>query len=487
MADGTFHQPLIVHAVDSDEPHTANSQVAYEIIAGNQNEQFSIDTVSGAIYPSINGLSGFDDLTSSNPANVPQIPPILNEPITPYNPHSSQQSGSNTFGQHHDHNQVTPDLTGRIKPSHEIEETTMRPARPRDNSNIQYNQLQQQNWTSMDTSSSSSQPRKIHKITVQVNDSPALKSFESAHSNRADGNNQSSSVDSKNEIEPKRSGRLNSEQNQRLNSRLRAVSMDQDQLPALDLLLNLESTNEHSQVEKNPKSDPSSTAQQSKVHQTRSVGGLKQAQFGSAGILKMPPVTTLIVRAHDFGIPLRSSTVKINIYNQALLSRSVSVILNGTAEQLELRRDAIERAFSSITGSKATIETIEALSESSSISVARVKLAVPQHSLVDLTDLSALMNAIDYHPHQFENQQSRHPTTITHYIPSDRLIPTTNTMSSNITSGVGGFFNDIHSYAIDTSGLERRLLIYIIIVGVCILALLVIWMIYSCSREDRVK
>lgn len=114
---------------------------------------------------------------------------------------------------------------------------------------------------------------------------------------------------------------------------------------------------------------------------------------------RLPPLTTLLVRARDFGIPIRSSTVKVNIHNQALLNRSISIILNGTIDQLNAKRDLIERGFAALTGAKTIIESIDALSESSSLSVARARLMIPIHSLVDLTDLNPLMIALEHGQH----------------------------------------------------------------------------------------
>lgn len=362
LSDGTFQQPLVVRALDADEANGANSQVAYEIIAGNQNELFTIDAHSGAIYPT--GATNQPSNGKGPPSNV--LPPTLTEPIEPFE-------------------------AGKIRPNHEIEGSGGVRARTAANR----------------SSENPIAERRAKSGRVHAGSGPAL---------------------------------------------------DVEQLPALDLLLSLESS-----------------------ELPDSGGGVAARSPQQAQVYATPPLTTLIVRAHDFGIPLRSASVKVNIYNQALQSRSLSVILNGTAEQLEQRRQSIERAFSSITGSRATIESIDALSESSSISVARIKLAVPQHSLVDLTDLSALMNALDYRPHDFG--QARYPTL--YGIDSKHIQSLNSVVSSNFTNP-NNILTDIQSYALD-SGLERRLLVYIIIVAVCILALLVIWMIYSCSREDQVK
>ena len=410
LADGTFHQPLVVKALDLDEPGSANSQVAYEIIAGNQNEQFSIDTVSGAIYP----VPSLPDLpsTSAKTANtLPQIPPILGEPIVPF---SSKREP------HEQEGKLAP-------PNHEIEET---PAEG----------LRRQPGLAADGSETG-------------NRRPA--GWPRMGTGELDERNSSSALN--------RSGAHGSGNSDPRSGRLSLPSMDVEQLPALDLLLNLES--------EQPVGSTSLAASGQPVTRSLPANPINQ---------RLPPITTLIVRAHDFGIPLRSASVRVNIYNQALLSRTLSVIFNSSAESLEQKRQAIERAFGSVTGSRATIESIEALSESSSISVARMRLAVPQHSLVDLTDLSTLVNALDQHQQQVDSQsqqQLKTPNTIGHYTP----------MSSNITSSGGNIFSDMHAYALETNGLERRLLVYIIIVGVCILALLLIWLVYSCGRDDRTK
>lgn len=403
LADGTFYQPLVVRAFDADEPGSVNSQVAYEIIAGNQNDQFIIDSLSGVIYPSLSGAPLELDAEQGRPGGLPALPPALTEPIIPYQGHGSR-------------NQNSPEPAGKIMPSHEVEDASARHA----------------------TTSPHGSPR-----------------YQSGRQRMEEGRN------------------------------LSAPPMDVEQLPALDLLLNLESSD-------------SSTTLGSRSEESKHLLAARSYSLGEPSFqsLKVPPVTTLIVRAHDFGIPVRSSTVRVSIYNQALLSRSISVILNGTAEHLELKRESLERALSSLTGSRASVESIDALSDSSSISVARVKLAVPPHSLVDLTDLSGLLSALDYKPAQqvTEHQQFRHPelaqpgSTLgglngaTHYIATgDKLVP----VGSLNGSTNGNLFNEIQSYAIDTSGLERRLLIYIIIVAVCILILLLIWMVYSCSKESE--
>lgn len=469
LPDGSFYQPLVVKAIDADEVNSANSQVAYEIIAGNQNDLFSIDTVSGVIYSNAAPSTDLGSGSSLGEKIVPpQIPPILKEPITPYKPPPDNIN----------------EISGKILPStpsigHEVEEAT-------------YSSLKKMYSTSSETISSTpisiqySDNNRIgwSKLVPNADNAPnSLPAFSNTgrevSKNRSPTTNDSDSTNQ--QTKQKKTGRLS-----------QMPPMDVEQLPALDLLLNLETSNQ----------DQSGSYFPSSLLQARSLptaattsAALTSQAVGHAA--KVPPVSTLIVRAHDFGIPLRSSSVKVNIYNQALLSRSVSVILNGTAEQLEQRKEAIERAFSSITGSKAVIESIDALSESSSLSVARVKLAVPLHSLVDLTDLSALMNALDYHEYQPHSGGARYPTHylgslpngqpgILSYIPGTFEVP--NSATSNATSGKS-IFTDIHSYAIDTNNaLEKRLLIYIIIVGVCILSLLVIWMIYSCSREgDQIK
>lgn len=390
-------------AVDADEPGSANSQVAYEIIAGNLNEQFSVDSVSGVIYP-VAGGDGGKQYAPAQPQPQPQplplpaeLPSTLREPILP----------------HREHNSLDP--SGKIKPTHEIEGDSSRgPKR------LQIGQQQQP----FDRQQQEPAPANATSKPVM----PEL------------------------------------------------PTMDVEQLPALDLLMSLESAASNS-----PHPKP-------QIPLTTAAAGSARANS------QLGPITTLVVRAHDFGIPLRSSTVKVNIFNQALLTRSVSLILNGTTEQLDSKREAIERAFSSLTGSRATIESLDALSDSSSLSVARVRLAVPEHSLVDLTDLSGLMGAIDYRTPGHEQQagqpaNSRPPT---YYFEGSSSSP-----NSNLSSPIGGatsnthlghnIYSDIHSYAIDSNAaLERRLLIYIIIVGVCILALLVAWMIYyCCSRTDQ--
>lgn len=45
----SFTQPLIVFAVDADEPHTPNSNITYEIISGNYQDKFFINSSSGEI------------------------------------------------------------------------------------------------------------------------------------------------------------------------------------------------------------------------------------------------------------------------------------------------------------------------------------------------------------------------------------------------------------------------------------------------------
>lgn len=45
----SFTQPLIVKAMDADEPGSANSNVTYEIIEGNFQDKFRIDPLSGKV------------------------------------------------------------------------------------------------------------------------------------------------------------------------------------------------------------------------------------------------------------------------------------------------------------------------------------------------------------------------------------------------------------------------------------------------------
>ena len=395
LADGSFHQPLVVSARDPDEAESANSQVAYEIIAGNQNEQFAIDALSGAIY-----ATAAQPAPSLGPPEPVRLSPALAEPIVPFRPRPDQAHG-------------------KILPS-------------------------------------------VGPGEVEVEEAPASRNRQPA----------GLGLGWPKSAEPATGGRSG-----RLLTAPNGPMVDVQQLPALDLLLNLDS-------ESAPSSSSSSAAAAEQRSQPPASPRRAPAPEPQAfDPLKVAPITSLVVRAHDFGIPIRSSSCKVNIYNQALLARSMSVILNGTAEQLEQRREAIERAFGALTGSRAQIESIEALSESSQISVARFRLAQPQHSLVDLTDLSALMGALEYRP---ATEQFRHPSS-THYIAAgDKIYPQIPSQTSNISSAPT-FYTDINSLALDSNALERRLLIYIIIVAVCILALLVVWMIYSCSREDKLK
>lgn len=389
QADGTFHQPVVVRAIDTDEPGTANSQVAYEIIAGNRDELFVIDSFSGSIHPASQHSANFEvPKTNTNPAPM-FLPPEITNPIKPYNPSPSQHS------------------SGKILPGREVEETTWPPNRT---SSV---------WNTGAASSS--------------------------------GLNNQQQIDLK-------------------SSRKRTASAN---AMGADPILSSES--------------------EANQQTTRS---LINRYSGTSN--KLPPMITLIVRAHDFGIPVRSSTARVNIYNQALLTRTLSLILNGTSEQVEARSDAIERAFSSITGSKAQIEAVETLSDSSSLCVAHVRLSMPQHNLVDLTDLTALIDAIDYHPHSYPHSYS-HSYPPQHESNQNVPVPNRSNPSSyihppdghsmsaaNITgSSFSQFLGDFHNPLSDSSLIERRLLIYIIIVAICILSLLVIWMIYWCCQEDR--
>ena len=440
QADGQFESPLVVQAHDLDEPNSANSQLAYEIIAGNQNEQFAIDSLSGLVY-----LTGRQPTlqTAPQPSSTRvSIPSILSEPIVP---HSQNE-----------HNRRQLDSAGKILPlgggSREIEETTQR-------------QPLRLNWP----------PRSAASMAAEQRDKP------------------------KEPSSAERAGRIS------------APMLDlNDQMPALGLLLGLEAEPSRqldgslvaATTERAPEAAPSS---RSKVLQPPPPPPLESAAAQAPAHfepLSLPPVTTLVVRAHDFGIPIRSATCKVNIYNQALQSRSLSVILNGTVEQLSERREAIERSLGALTGSRAHLDSLEALSDSSSLTVARVRLVVPtgHHQLVDLTDLSALMQALDYKlpqsasdQQQQQQQQQRHATTGPTYIVPIHSIPLSSSNLSAAATGLPigqpGLYTDtqINSFALESSALEKRLLIYIIIVGICILALLVIWMIYSCCHEDRVK
>lgn len=400
--DGTFHQPLFIRAIDSDEPGTANSQVAYEIIAGNRDEQFVIDSLSGAIYPAGHQPPNFESTkydASPAPILLPseypnRLPDEITTRIKPF----------------------TPSSGGKIFSGLEVEETTWQPrARPRivDRENVTGHQGDHSDQRQVEDLSKAARKR-----TASISNIETMLSMES-------------------------------ETNSDVNTR--------------SLI--------------NRYSSPTSNS-------------------------KLPPMITLVVRAHDYGIPSRSSTARVNIYNQALLTRTLSVILNGTAEQIESRTEAIERAYSSITGSKAQIEAVETLSDSSSLCVAHVRLTVPQHNLVDLTDLTALIDAIDYRPHSYAHSYSHYyppqhesgpPTsaTIRPYSNNNIVVPPAtirpgSSAPANITSTLTNhIFGDPHNPLIESNLIERRLLIYIIIVVICILSLLVIWMIYWCNQEDR--
>lgn len=365
--DGSLLEPLLVHATDADEPGTANSQLAYEIIAGNQNELFAIDAITGAVY--VAGQS----LLQPSPSSA--LPPTLSEPITPFNGRSHGGGGGGLS------------LSSKIRPSaREIEE--------------------------------------------------ARSSSKRASSGGGVGDER---------------------------ARLWSPTLDSEQLPALDLLLNLESSHQ----------PENTTAPRSKLHER--AAAIQSDQF------RFAPVTTLVVRAHDFGIPLRSATTRVSIYNLALQSRALSLILNGTLEQLEPRREAIERAYGSLTGSRAQIDAIDALTDSSSLSVARVSLAAPAHSLVDLTDLSALSYALEGGASSVPHDAHRHQ--LHHYAaPANITSPVTYNTDNNNNEAV-----ERVPAALLGAQLERRLLIYIIIVAVCILLLLLIWILYWCARDSSAQ
>lgn len=468
LPDGHFETPLVVRALDADEPNSANSQLAYEIIAGNQNEKFAIDSLSGEIYalavgPSLARRPPSDLQNNNNNNNKVDLPSSLFEPLAP-------------FGRPLDSSGKILPPGGRHTDAHrEVEETTQRqpPATP----------TLKLNWPPRSASERAQRP---------IGEARLAKRLPQSQAQQASG--------------------------QRAHSPAHSDSLE-DQLPALDLLLNLES--EHSPVASGAPDHSQSVAtdeRQSaaghhsqslaatptssqptadKQQQVRSLPETNAATSGHFEALKLPPVTTLVVRAHDFGIPIRSATCKVNIYNLALQSRVLSVILNGTVEQLAERREPIERSFGALTGSRAQIERLEPLSDSSSLTLARVRLAIPigahHHQLVDLTDLSGLMQALDYKPavsgagDQQQRQSSAAPPP-TYIIPLG--LPAG--PSSNLSGGPNlqaGLYTDsqLNSFALESSALEKRLLIYIIIVAVCILALLVVWMIYSCCHEDKVK
>lgn len=432
LSDGTFHQPLVVKAVDLDEPGTANSQVAYEIIAGNRDEQFVIDSLTGHIYP--NGqqpstTTGSDIDNRHQLLPPPLLPPAISSPIEPYN----RSTASMPYG-------FSSSLGGKNLPGREIEETTANPHTPGRSRliNTEPSSLEQKLSQNDDFSSSSSSSLPLAKRMVS-NGHPTA------------------------------------------------------------------TTNGFtSQTEAMLKSE--STIEEDLQQHVRSL----TSNFNNNRQSKLPPIITLVVRAHDFGIPLRSSTVRVNIYNQAQLSRTLSVILNGTAEQIDSRRDSIERAFSSLTGSRAIIESVESLSDSSSLCVAHFKLIVPQHNLVDLTDLSGLMDAIDYRPHSYthpyshayppqhehsgsgsmssQNGQPKQHTDLNNQFNSQFGSPAA-AAPANITSMFPDLTHPFHlnGQQFDPNGvaIERRLLIYIIIVAICILSLLVLWMVYSCNNQNN--
>lgn len=453
QSDGTFYQPLVVRALDADEPNTANSQVAYEIIAGNRDEQFVLDSLSGTLYPSGQQPASFvSDPTSQQQQLVPpplQLPPSISAPIEPF-------KGSGP---------LRPAAPGKILPGREIEESTWPPP----------------STAGMGSSAVARANTKQRKMKQRM-DASRVEYDDSVSSSAT-----------------------NSPPARLTDSHLSSANQEQASSGEDSDLMRLESAAAAAEVH---------------AQHTRSLIGTHHQSPGA----KMPPIITLIVRAHDFGIPLRSSTVRVNIYNQAQLSRTLSVILNGTAEQIDSRREPIERALSSLTGSRATIESVESLSESSSLCVAHVRMLVPQHNLVDLTDLTALIDAIDYRPHSYPHPYSHvyppahesggHPSragsgqsSTSSSGPADKLqphgpfggptpgaiTPVAANISQQANNGQLSHFLENTFYHSSTgltgdpsaAAVERRLLIYIIIVAICILSLLVLWMIYSCSQSSE--
>ncbi|RWS12551.1 cadherin-86C-like protein [Dinothrombium tinctorium] len=84
----------------------------------------------------------------------------------------------------------------------------------------------------------------------------------------------------------------------------------------------------------------------------------------------------LSVRAHDSGIPYRSSTTEVYIFNQNFVNRTVRFLLNGSERSLNQKWQEIERLLNSVTGAKVHVYSIH--------SPANEKAAnPPSHSVVD--------------------------------------------------------------------------------------------------------
>ncbi len=74
---------------------------------------------------------------------------------------------------------------------------------------------------------------------------------------------------------------------------------------------------------------------------------------------KFLPAIILMIRAHDQGIPYRSSTVPIYIHNPDFLNRTVAFIIRDSETNVKERKNSIEEGLSLLTGAKVHIYSMQ--------------------------------------------------------------------------------------------------------------------------------
>ncbi|XP_023225891.1 cadherin-86C-like [Centruroides sculpturatus] len=106
------------------------------------------------------------------------------------------------------------------------------------------------------------------------------------------------------------------------------------------------------------------------------------------------PVITLVVRAHDQGVPVRSSTVAVQVHNQEYLNRTITFILPEHEEVYKDRKSELERGLSSLTGAHVNIHSIKPYNTSRERSLIKTWVAYPLSSTIDLTGLQFMVSDI---------------------------------------------------------------------------------------------
>ncbi|XP_054716797.1 cadherin-86C-like [Uloborus diversus] len=103
------------------------------------------------------------------------------------------------------------------------------------------------------------------------------------------------------------------------------------------------------------------------------------------------PVITLTVRAHDQGVPVKFSTVKVQVHYQEYLNRSISFIIPLSAKQASERKPDLERGFSTLTGAHVNVHSVHPHNASNEKSIIRCWVSYPLSSTVDLSNVENII------------------------------------------------------------------------------------------------